>query len=173
MSESYEAILFRSADPQPVELFRRHAGTHFAARLVHLGGAAFGIYRVAGRTTPFIPEEIEKVAASVSTSVGIALSVFYDNQCGIRCSSLFQNGVPSASFGEADELWASLDDSNQPRPDQHPTSAPDWASDEEYERVRDGIDAGLQAAGLNDQVTRSALVDGFCYGRAAVLAEAG
>ena len=172
MSESYEAIIFRSADAQPVELFRHHAGAQFTARLVHLGGATFGIYRVAP-TAPLDVDAIETVAASVSTSVGVSLSVFYDNQCGVRCSSLFKNGERSASFGETDELWVPLDDSGQPRTDQPPTSAPDWNSGEEYERVRDGIDAGLEAAGMADQVTRSALVDGFCYGRSAVLAEAG
>ena len=142
MSERYEAIIFRSADPQPVELFRRHAG-QLTARLIHLGGAAFGIYRVAGRGTSFDADAIEDVAAAVSTSVGVSLAVFYDNQCGVRFSTLFQNGLRSATFGEADELWVPLDESGQPRTDQPPTSAPAWAGGEEYERVRDGIDPSV------------------------------
>ena len=171
MSESYEAIIFRSAGPQPAELFGRHAG-RFTARLVYLGGSAFGIYRIAP-AAPFDANAIDEVAASISKSAGVSLSVFYDNQCGIRCSALFQNGLRTASFGEGDELWVPLDGSGYPCADQPPIRASEWSDGEEYERVRDGIDAGLQAAGLSDQVTRSALVDAFCYNRAAVLAEAG
>lgn len=172
MSEMYEGIVFRASDAAATDALLRLSAP-FPLRLVRLADDTFGAYRVAGRSVPLDVQATTSLAAELSKAVSAALAVFYDNSSGVRMAAAFRNGTLSAEFGETDEWWTPLDEDGEPRRDVPPVLATDMEADQEYDCVRDAIEAGLAALEAPAAVTRHTLKDAFCYERLAVLAEAG
>ena len=172
MSETYEAIVFRSSDADASGAFR-NLSARFPMRLVRLAEGTFGVYRVGRAVDVQGAKAMTSLAATLSETVSVALAVFYDNRCGLRTAALFRGGTMSAEFGEDDEWWAPLDEHGEPRRDVPLVSAANLDADEEYDCVRDAIEVGLAVLEVPADVTRDTLKDAFCYDRSPVLGEAG
>jgi hypothetical protein len=171
MSERFEAVIMKAASVTAHESFGA-LSSPLHLRLIRLSEDLYGIHRVTTRRD--FPEAlIDEVAAQVSKSCSAALAIFYDNQVGMRYCHLFRAGVLNASFGEQDEVWVRLDDEGEPIMDGERFSVDQLRDDEEYDCIRTGIDAGLEALVVDNPPAEaeSLLIGAFCYDRLEIEAE--
>lgn len=171
MSELYEGVVFLSTEAIARQAFEVLAPP-FRVCLVRLPAGAFGVYRVADRSTKFEFEATCGLAAQLSESAAAALAVFYDNRSGVCAGGLYRAGELVQEFGEDDELWVPCDDEGEPRRDCPPIPPSEMDEDQEYDCIRDAIAAGLSKLEVPEEVSGDVLKDAFSYDRAEILAEA-
>jgi hypothetical protein len=164
MSELYEGVVIVADAPAIGRAFQPCRSPHalgFDAVLDNV----YGVYTRADRQIPFDPEETAHISAHLSSTLGAALAVFYDNCCGISTADLYRNGQHIQTFTEADAIWVTLDVNGKPILT-GPTFATHELSDDgelEYEYLHSPIDIGLIALGIHPGVTAEALKQAFCY----------
>jgi hypothetical protein len=128
-----------------------------AYRVADRGLVVFGWTEGIRHWGPTEAEVIEDLAKELSRTFVKAVAVHCDDMFQVWVSTLYQEGEQIRSFGEEDEFWARMDENGEVAPDapRCPGKAVPEDEEEEYAFVRDGIDAGLEAAGF-----RSWLPDG-------------
>lgn len=164
MSELYEGVVVVADGAAMSRAFLSCPSPH-ASGFDAVLDSIYGVYTRAARQIPFDPKETAHIAAYLSSVLGAALAVFYDNRCGINTADLYRDGQHIQTFTEADALWVALDLGGEPI-----LSGPTFAThelsddgDQEYEYVHSPIDIGLIALGVYPGVTSEALKQTFCY----------
>jgi hypothetical protein len=105
-------------------------------------------------------EELERVAAVLSESLGKTLLVRWNTTVGYRTATLYVNGELALSFGQDDELWVPLDEEGELIRDQGIFHVKDLDPDTEYDRLKSAADLGFDALGrgtsseLQDTIAR-------------------
>jgi hypothetical protein len=157
MSTTYEAIVLAGDESAARAAFNGLRTPLSLGLLQHsVGGFVISCdEESSGRV--FAVQEVNRLAAEMSARVGIALAAHYDDRCGVKAASLFREGAFVREFGEADEVWAPVDEQGEPNLDgpRYPGNA--LPADEECDCIRQAIDAGLQSAGFNGWVSASSL----------------
>src|SRR4029078_11122362 len=113
MSELYEGVVTVADATAMGRAFQGCSSPHalgFEAVLENL----YGGYTRADRQIPLDPEETARIAAHLSSTLGAALAVCYDNGCGINIADLYRDGRHIQSFTQADAIWVALDADGEP-----------------------------------------------------------
>jgi hypothetical protein len=92
------------------------------------------------------------------------LYIIYDDGCGVREATIYQNGDVAQSFGEADELWVPLDDSGMPLAGATPIPVDNLDDNAEYDCVQDGISLGLESFCIAKSVSVAQIRQIICHG---------
>jgi hypothetical protein len=164
MSELYEGVVI-VADAATMGYTFQSCSSPHALGFDAVVDNVYGVYTRADRQIPFDPEETARIAAHLSSILGTALAVFYDNRCGINTADLYRDGQHIHTFTEADAIWVALDVNGEPILS-GPTLATHELSDDgdlEYDYLHSPIDIGLIALGVHPGVTAEALKQAFCY----------
>lgn len=164
MSELYEGVIVVADVAAMGRAFESCPSPH-ALGFDAVGDNIYGLYTRVDRQIPFDHQETTRIAAHLSSTLGAALAVFYDNRCGINSADLYRDGQYEQTFSEADAIWVALDVDGEPI-----LTGPTFAThelrddtDEEYEYLHSPIDMGLMALGIHPGVTAAALKQAFCY----------
>jgi hypothetical protein len=164
MSELYEGVVI-VADAAAMERAFRSCPSSYALGFDAVSNNVYGAYTRADRQTPFAPEETACIAAHLSSTLGAALAVFYDNRCGINTADLYCDGQWTQSFTESDAIWVALDIEGEPILSGSAFATHELRNDadEEYEYLHSPIDIGLMTLGVHPGVNADALKQAFCY----------
>jgi len=150
----YEGIVFRSDEPAARAAFENVA---VSLRLVRLADGVFGIHGYSGRGNAFDQTALEGVAEQLSSYVGRAIALFYDNSCGIRVGVLYTGGRRGHVFGDGNAWWVPYG-KDGPR-----FRANELRPDMEYECIFSAIDAGLEAIDARPPLDAALVKQAFCY----------
>jgi hypothetical protein len=158
MSVVYEAVVFEGAAGAAREAVER-LETPLALRLFHIagGGLVLVCWRP-GAATRHATREVDRLAGALSAEFGAALAVHYDDRSGVESAELFRAGAPVAELEESGEgTWVPVG----PR---YPAGV--IPSGVACVCVRDGVEAGLEAAGFGwltaDELRAWACSDAGC-----------
>jgi hypothetical protein len=110
-----------------------------------------------GANRPDAWQEIEDLADEFSLAFGTAVAVHYDNMVGVRIGMLTRDGEAERYFGEEDEIWAPYGKNGKPVTRGPRYSANAIPKGVDCERIWDGIDAALEAAGFRKWLTAEKL----------------
>lgn len=144
MSEVFEGVLYPVEPKTSVET---DLGQGLEFEVCTLEPGLRAMYRSDSRRVAAFSEDVNKLAAELSTRHGRSLVVRFDSRVGHRSAALFVDGQRASVFGEADELYVPLDERGLPRATEEPLRADQLAPDEEYETIQNAIQQGLKALG--------------------------
>ncbi len=102
--------------------------------------------------------QAEGLASELSNVFGSAISIRYDDQCGIREATLFKGRQAVRVYGETDEIWVPLDENGFVvlNGEQFPGDA--IPNDIECDCIKNAIDAAFQDAGFQEWMTSRELI---------------
>lgn len=149
MSEVFEGLVVR-ADRDVVAQQLRRGTPRFDVRSEVLGDGLTVSFRTAPRDQMLFSEEWDRVAASVSESLGPVLVIRFDSRESHRSAALYQAGRLRETYTGEDELFVPLDDEGMPVTGAPPINAADLDPDEEYETAVNAIELGLRDLGAGD-----------------------
>jgi hypothetical protein len=161
MSYVYETVVLKGDEPAVRQAFDR-LRSPLSLRLFRLADHGFAVYCWQDAARGFAAEEVNRLAAELSSTFGTALAVHYDDGCGIKVARLFRDGASVREFGEADEVWTPMDDQGDPRPDGPRYAGDAVPPDVECDCIRQAIDAGLEAAGFSGWTAAASLRRTLC-----------
>jgi hypothetical protein len=162
VSVVYEAVVFEGDAPLVRAAFDR-LRTPLALRLLQLADRGFALvcWTPGGRRRHAV-EEVNRLAAKLSSEFQTALAVHYDDGCGVKTAVECRAGSVVRQFGDAEELWTPMDERGYPVPDgpRYPGNA--IPPDVECDCIRQAIDAGLEATGFGSWLSGAELRDKAC-----------
>ena len=145
MSEVYNCLII----PQPLAkvalVYVKMAHSDVPYDFKPLNAEMTLMYHQAPRDDYRFAEQMDEIAAGLSTHLGVVLAFEYDSRVGHRASREYRNGDLVASYGEADELWVQIDEQGYPIPTSERFHVDELLDDVEYETIENAIDLGLKA----------------------------